>query len=255
MWGPGCSDLGVPPSVQWKPLRHTEPCCVSLKPWFLSVFPLPQPPYSRIFFLFFFFQLLFPVQNSGVSEPWVFFKGSVLRGFLVVANDRDPWYNPIHSFSHWFLKRLKRLFQALCWMGTSSLFHESLWSFQRARVVGFFFFFFFGKTVDQVFSLSPWPGHCPSLQGEMVALDPGGWPRPLPDLKLCVSLSVCLQVSWIMHLIRDSWAWKLWGVRVGSPLTSGEREVTLGLEQPFRGDSHLPPVWLRSLALVHWVHV
>lgn len=118
----------------------------------------------------------------------------------------------IHSFSHWFLKRLEHLLQALCWMGTSSLFHGRLGGFQRAWVVGFFFFFFFsGKKVDQVFSLSPWPGHCPSLQGEMVALDPGGWPRPLPALRLCVSLSVCLQVSWIMHLIRDSWAWKLWG--------------------------------------------
>lgn len=67
MWAPGCTHLGAPPAVQWKPLRHTECCYVSFHPHFLSVCPRPQPPYSRLIFLvlFFFFlncSFLFKIQ-------------------------------------------------------------------------------------------------------------------------------------------------------------------------------------------------
>lgn len=42
------------------------------------------------------------------------------------------------------------------------------------------FLFFFGRKVDQMFSLSlSWTLF---LHGERVALDPGGWPKPLPAL-------------------------------------------------------------------------
>lgn len=145
-----------------------------------------------------------------VSEWW---------RLVSVANDRDPWYNPIHPSICWFKKWLEHLLQAPDWR-LPPCFMEAC---EVRRGPGLCLsLFFFGEKVDEAvslfllraLSLSAWRDGC---------LRP--W-RVAPTTS--VSEALC---SFSVFTSTDSWG------------------------SSFCGDDHIPLAWLRNLAFLQWVHV
>lgn len=104
------------------------------------------------------------------------------------------------------------------------------------------FLFFFSRKVDQMFSLSlPWTLFF--LHGERVALNPGGWPKPLPALS-SISRSVSKYSEFAstkrelgLEAVEDQGGKPTY---LGGGTGQDGTEFPLVLGQSFIGDSHLP---------------
>lgn len=101
------------------------------------------------------------------------------------------------------------------------------------------FFFFLGKKVDQVFSLSlPWTL---SLSARRVCCVRPWKMAQATSSPEAVCFIISLSPSQVtLHLIRERLSLDAVEGQGGKPIDSWEMEVTLVLEQSFRGDNHLP---------------
>lgn len=103
------------------------------------------------------------------------------------------------------------------------------------------FLLFFSRKVDQMFSLSlPWTLFF--LHGERVALNPGGWPKPLPALS---SISRSVSKSSEFASTKRELGLEAVAGQGGKPTDfgggwGGGTEFPLVLGQSFSGYSHLP---------------